>query len=150
MNVNYDELIMLTGGAFLAVWGFAKMNERSNLLAKGVKVEGIVFDMEDGWDATTVFNDSDNIRASRTLYYPVIRFVTAEKEWVTKKYKMGSNPAAYDVGDKVKVVYDPADIEHFIIDDWGSVLTWPIVAAVGVLLILGVVIYFFTMQFQGF
>jgi len=143
MNVNYDELIMLTGGAFLAVWGFAKMNERSRLLANGVKVEGIVFE---------IYAELDYKRNSDPgkTYYPIIRFVTTEKEWVTKKYEFGSNPAAYNVGDKVKVVYDPADIEHFIIDDWGSVLTWPIVAAVGVLLILGVVIYFFTMQFQGF
>lgn len=150
MNVNYDELILLTGGAFLAVWGFAKMNERSKLLEKGVKVEGIVFDMEDSWDVANIIPDYDNKHSSQRLYYPVIRFVTAEKEWVTKTYKMGSNPPAYEVGDKVKVVYDTADIEHFILDDWGSMLTWPIVASVGVLLILGVVIYFFTMQFQGF
>ncbi|MES2108167.1 MAG: DUF3592 domain-containing protein [Bacteroidota bacterium] len=143
MNVNYDELIMLPGGAFLAVWGFAKMNERTKLLANGVKVEGIVFELY----TELVYNRESE---PGKMNYPIIRFVTTEKEWASKTYKMGSNPPAYEVGDKVKVVYDTADIEHFIIDDWGSMLTWPIVASVGVLLILGVVVYFFTMQFQGF
>ena len=144
MNVNYDELILLTGGAFLAVWGFAKMNERSKLRANGVKVEGVVFDMERD-PALTISIGTDS--GSNRSYYPIVRFVTADKEWVTQKYDIGSYPAAYDIGDKVNIIYDTGDPKHFIIDDWFSKLTWPIVAAAGVLMILGVVMYFFIMQF---
>ena len=142
MNVNYDELIMLTGGAFLTVWGFAKMNERSKLLANGIKAEGVVFDIEKSFD----FTDSSS---SGRLHYPIIRFVTVDKEWVTRKYEIGSYPSAFDVGDKVTVVYDTADCNHFIIDNWQSKLTWLVVATVGVLLIFGVIIYFFVNQYPS-
>ncbi|WP_295791467.1 DUF3592 domain-containing protein [Mucilaginibacter sp.] len=141
MNVNYDELIMLAGGAFVMVFGIGKLNERKKILAKGVKVEGVVFDIEKNWDM-----DAGDTSTS-TQYYPVIRYVTAEKEWVTKKYEVTGGLNLYKVGDKVTVVYDPDEIEHFIIDDGKTKWLGPLFIVVGIALILGTCIYFFINQY---
>jgi len=141
MNVNYDELIMLAGGAFVMVFGIGKLNERKKILAKGVKVEGVVFDIEKNWDM-----DAGDT-SSTTQYYPVIRYVTAEKEWVTNKYEVTGGLNLYTVGDKVNVVYDPDEIEHFIIDDGKTKWLGPVFITVGIALILGVIIYFFINQY---
>ncbi|MEO6633905.1 MAG: DUF3592 domain-containing protein [Mucilaginibacter sp.] len=143
MNVNYDELIMLAGGAFVMVFGIGKLNERKKILAQGVKVEGIVFDIEKNWDM-----DAGDT-STTTQYYPVIRYVTVEKEWVTKKYEVTGGLNLYKVGDRVPVVYDPSDIEHFIIDDGKTKWLGPVFIGVGIALIVGVIIYFFVNQYPG-
>jgi hypothetical protein len=141
MNVNYDELILLAGGTFLAVFGIGKLNEREKLIKSGIKVEGIVFDIETVWDT------GSDVRS--TTYYPVIRFVTTDKEWITEKYNVGSNPSVYSVGDKVKVIYDRADCKHFMINNTQTKLLGPALIAVGTLLILGVIMYFFINQYPS-
>jgi hypothetical protein len=93
MNATIDEIILLAGGAFLAVWGSAKMTERRKLLKNGARVEGTVME-----------NDYSGNGSS---YYPVIRYVTLEKEWVTKKYDIGSSPPAFKEGETVRVIYSP-------------------------------------------
>jgi len=143
MNVNYDELIMLTGGAFVMVFGIGKLNKHKKILAKGVKVEGVVFDIEKNWDM-----DAGDT-SSTTQYYPVIRYVTTEKEWVTKKYEVTGGLNLYKVSDKVTVVYDPDEIEHFIIDDRETKWLGPIFIAVGIVLIVGVIIYFLMNQYPS-
>ncbi|MCR8560498.1 DUF3592 domain-containing protein [Mucilaginibacter sp. BJC16-A38] len=148
MNVNYDELIIVAGGAFLAVFGFGKWNEYKKILVTGKRVEGVVFDMENTSDMTSISFDNDS-SGRNGLHYPIIRYVTLEKEWVTKKYSIGSNPSPYNIGDTVNIVYDTNDIEHFIIDDNQSRFIWPIVMIVGVALIVGVSIYFFINQYPS-
>lgn len=142
MNVNYDELILLAGGAFVTVFGIGKQNERKKLLAIGTKAEGVVFDIEKNldWESST---------SGGVEYWPIIRYVTAEKEWVTKKYEVTGALNAYKIGDKVTVVYDPGDIEHFIIDDGKTKWLGPIFIAVGIVLIVGVIIYFFMNQYPS-
>ncbi|MDB5090067.1 MAG: hypothetical protein JWR09_4061, partial [Mucilaginibacter sp.] len=139
--VNYDELILLAGGAFLTVFGISKLNERRKLIKSGVKVEGVVFDIE-----TSRGTGSDT---RSTTYYPVIRFVTADKEWITEKYNIGSSPSVYNVGDKVTVIYDITDYKHFLIDNTQTKLLGPALIAVGTLLILGVIMYFFINQYPS-
>ena len=141
MNVNYDELILLAGGAFLTVFGIGKLNERGKLIKSGVKVEGVVFDIETSWGTGS---DSRS-----TTYYPIIRFVTTDKEWITEKYDIGSNPSVYSVGDKVTVIYDITDYKHFLIDNTQTKLLGPALIAVGTLLILGVIMYFFINQYPS-
>lgn len=118
------------------VLGAGKLNERRKLLKTGVRVEGIVFRIE----------YERSIDNKGGTYYPVIRFVTAEKEWVTEQYGIGSSPSAYNEGDKVNVVYDTADIKHFIIDNWQTKLLGPALVIIGVLLIIGVIIYYILHQ----
>ena len=139
MNVNYDELILVVGGAFLTIFGIGKLNEREKLIKSGVKVEGVVFDIE----------PSLGTGVHSTTYYPVIRFVTADKQWITEKYNIGSNPSSYSIGDKVTVIYDTADYKHFLVDNTQTKLLGPAFITVGTLLILGVLMYFFVNQFSA-
>jgi hypothetical protein len=148
VNVNYDELIIVAGGAFLAVLSFGKWTEYKKMLVTGKRVEGVVFDMENTMDITSIAFD-DGSSAGNRLHYPIIRYVTLEKEWVTKKYSIGSNPSPYNIGDTVKIIYDTNDIEHFIIDDNQSRFTWPLVMIIGIALIVGVAIYFFVNQYPS-
>lgn len=139
MNVTIDELLLLAGGAFLTVWGIGKLNERSKLLKNGFKVDGVVFSLEEEWGI--------GLKRSK-LYYPVIRFVTIEKEWVTKRYGIGTYPSAYTEGDKVIVIYDKADNEHFILDNTVTKLLGPLCIIIGILLMLSVGIYYILNQYQ--
>ncbi|QEC79634.1 DUF3592 domain-containing protein [Mucilaginibacter ginsenosidivorax] len=131
MNATIDELILLAGGTFLIVWGIGKINERRKLLKSGLKVDGVVFKLEERLSSGT-----DRM----LLYYPVIRYVTLDKNWITEEYAVGSNPSAYKEGDVVKIIYDPADYKHFIIDNFLSkVLGW-VLALIGVVILAGVLI----------
>ncbi|SDD48110.1 Protein of unknown function [Mucilaginibacter pineti] len=132
MNVNYDELILLTGGAFLAVLGAGKFNERRKLIKTGVKVNGVVFRIEESTDDET----------NSSMYYPVIRYLTEDKEWITETYKLGSRPSVYKEGDSVSVIYDPANYKHFIIDNTFTKFLAPVLFIIGVLLIASVIIYY--------
>ena len=135
MNVTVDELILLAGGAFLTIWGIGRINERRKLLKNGVKVEGIVFELDRSMD-----------NKGSVMYYPIIRFVTLEKEWVTKRLEIGTRPSAYREGEKVKVIYDPEDIEHFILDNLSEKLIGLILVLVGILLVAGAFIYYIMHQ----
>jgi hypothetical protein len=140
MNATIDELILLAGGAFLIVWGIGKINERRKLLKSGIKVDGVVFKLEERLSSGT-----DRM----LLYYPVIRYVTVDKNWITEEYDVGSNPSAYKEGDIVKIIYDPTDYKHFIIDNFLSkVLGW-VLALIGVAILVGVLIYYILNQYSS-
>jgi hypothetical protein len=76
MNITIDEWIILAVGLFAIVWGIGKVNERRKLLKTGIKVVGVVFKLE-----KRLGSGKDRI----PLYYPVIRYVTLNKEWITKE-----------------------------------------------------------------
>ncbi|GAB1817587.1 DUF3592 domain-containing protein [Herbidospora sp. RD11066] len=51
------------------------------------------------------------------VYLPVLRFRTAEGRIVEARSPVGSNPAPAAKGDRVRVLYDPADPANVRIDD---------------------------------
>jgi len=139
MNATIDELILLAGGTFLIVWGIGKINERRKLLKSGIKVDGVVFRLEERLSSG---------KNRMLLYYPVIRYVTLDKNWITEEYGFGSKPSVYKEGDIVKIIYDPADYKHFIIDNFLSkVLGW-VLALIGVAILAGVLIYYILNQYS--
>lgn len=140
MNTTIDELLLLAGGTFLVVLGIGKLNERRKLLKTGAKVEGVVFSLEKVRGSGKGYYTYD--------YFPVIRYVTLEKEWVTKRYDIGTNSSAYNEGDRVIVIYDKADIEHYIIDNITTKLLGPVCIIIGILLMLGVGVYYILNQYQ--
>lgn len=102
-----NALIFGALGAIFTVVG-AVLHDRSKKLRKtGIKVEGIVFNIEHEVSS----NDSMG------LYYPVIRYVTLQGEWITKRYNIGSRPSSYSEGDTVTVIYDPDDTSAFMLND---------------------------------
>jgi hypothetical protein len=138
MNVNYDELILLAIGAFLTILGFGKSAERKKLLTTGIKVSGTVIGLESEIDG-------DNMVSLQ----PVIKYETLDRKWITQTYAIGSNPSPYRIGDSLDVIYDEADNNHFIIDNNQTKLLGPFLIGVGVLLIIGVIIYFFINQYPA-
>ncbi|GAA3958252.1 DUF3592 domain-containing protein [Mucilaginibacter dorajii] len=136
MNITVDEIILLTGGTFFTVWGIGKITERSKLVKTGVKVDGVVME-----------NEYDGEGRDVGTYYPVIRYITLEKEWVTKRYEIGSSPPAFKERETVKVIYSLEDHEYFMIDNWHSKLLGPVFIIVGLTLIISVVIYFILHQY---
>lgn len=48
----------------------------------------------------------------KTLFYPVIEFVTEDGETIRYQDSTGSNPPRHKVGDQVQVLYDPQNPKH--------------------------------------
>lgn len=83
---------------------------RKVLQSEGTQAEGVVFEVNYVSDIAV-----DTSTGSMGMYYPVIRFLTKENEWITRQYNIGRYPSAYREGDKVVVFYDPDDPTSFII-----------------------------------
>jgi hypothetical protein len=101
-------LLPLVGG-ILAIWLSTKrLRERDELIDKGERVEGIIFDfLNDDGSIVTVSTGDTDFRAR----YPRIRFVTKSGEWITKQYQV--THTFLKQGDKVTVFYDPANPRNF-------------------------------------
>lgn len=84
-------------GVSLYVWKRAK-----HLLANGKIATG------------TIIDNIYEYTAKGGVYYPVVRFLTAKKEWITKQLDTGSNPPMTE-GRRVEVVYDSEAPENFMI-----------------------------------
>jgi hypothetical protein len=112
-EANYIEIVAGLIGLALLVAGNGVSAKRKKIITTGIKAEGVVFAMEE---------EISSMQGTRhTLYSPIIRFVTIDKEWVTEKYMFGIssrntviNPS-YKKGDKVTVIYDPKNIKDFVI-----------------------------------
>ncbi len=50
-----------------------------------------------------------DVDADGTTYFPVVSFRTRAGDSVTFRSSAGSNPPSYEVGERVEVLYDPAD-----------------------------------------
>jgi len=136
-NEILDLLILLFVGVALVVFGNYKRTERKKLIASGIKTDGVIFKME------KIVTGTNNLSNRTSANYPVVRYTTLEKEWVTKQYLVGGILSSYKEGDKVAVVYDKSDIERFIIDDAPTRLLGPITMIFGFLLIAASLLKYF-------
>ncbi len=127
MTIEIRDLTIAVIGIILAVLGHVSRQKTQKLKKVGIKAEGIVFSQEPEEEFMISFSTQNTFSTS---YYPIIRFVTAEKEWVTQKYNVSSFPS-YKEGDKVTVIYNPENITEFMLDDWST-------QAVGYLFWLGI------------
>jgi len=89
----------------------------SHLLATGVRAEGQVVSMESSSSSNNSYT-----------YYPVVAFDAGSAGRMRFKDRFGSNPPSYSTGQKVTVIYDPANpqtasIDHGIGNWLGSVLS---------------------------
>lgn len=50
-------------------------------------------------------------------YYPVVRFVTDDKTWITKELNVGLQPAKQE-GARIKIIYNPEDPYDFQLDSF--------------------------------
>jgi hypothetical protein len=139
-DANYIEIVAgIFGIAFLIV-GSAFSAKRKKLITSGIRVQGIVYAMEQ--------ETSGNHGVHKILYSPIIRFVTVEKEWVTEKYLFGVssnhtliNPS-YKEGNEVTVIYEPDNVRNFIIDDFNAKMISSLFIIIGTLAIISSIVHF--------
>jgi len=102
MSELINLIVPLLFGASCIIIALTLKNKSNKVIQNGVEVEGIVFDF-----VATYSSDYSFIK------FPVIRFVTTEAVWVTKKSDY-SYPFLKK-GKKVTVIYSKEDPEEFII-----------------------------------
>jgi hypothetical protein len=87
-------------------------------IATAARADGIVTDL-------IVDRDSDG-----ETYHPHVRFVTAKGEPVEFTSSVGSNPAGFDIGEHVTILYDPSDPQGARIDSFVQLWFVPIMVGV--------------------
>ena len=72
------------------------------------------------------------------MYFPVVRFLTDEEEWITQQLNVGFKPPKRE-GTKLEVIYDPNDPTQVEIDSSFYLQTLPVVFMIGgiIMMILG-------------
>jgi hypothetical protein len=100
------------GSAFLYA-AFKHYRKRTFLAQNGLRVEGTIIKLEEDDDP-----DSSSL-------YPVVRFAMLNREILTLRYNFGSYPAAFHLGQRVQILYDPLAPKEFIIGlaaiDWNII-----------------------------
>jgi hypothetical protein len=125
--------LMLLGG------GVTVLLDGRRFLATAAEARGVVVDV-----AKVREYDSDAGAGGHvTRSYPVVEFVTAREQVVRYQPPVGSNPPDYRVGGPLRVLYDPADPQHVVLDTWDELWKEGVVlVAVGlVLTVITVALY---------
>jgi hypothetical protein len=97
-------IFLLIGLGLLGGAGYLVLDTRSDI-ARADTAGGTVIDLIGE-------RDSDG----GTVYYPHVRYVTRSGETVEFTASVGSSPPAFDVGEPVSVLYDPAAPQEARID----------------------------------
>jgi len=85
----------------------------------GAEAEGVIFDLvQSGGSAGNIT-------------YPIVRFVTDQKEWITEKSMIGAIPGMYKKGAKVIVVYEIDSPNNFFIKDKLTYIVPAIILIIG-------------------
>lgn len=79
----------------------------SRIDAIGKSVNGVIFSHE-----STIDSVSNN-----AIFYPVVRFTTTSKEWITAKSQISVMPGIYKNGQTVQIIYDPEKPTSFYIKE---------------------------------
>ena len=108
-------LFFLAGPAMLGGAGYLVVETRRDIAA-GASADGTVIDL-------IVERDSDG----DDIYYPRVRFMTAAGESVEFTGSVGSRPAAFDIGEAVAVLYDPAKPRNARIDSFFQLWFGPLI-----------------------
>lgn len=99
------ELITLSLSVGSIIFGLVLWLKADYLTKNGIKTEAVVF--------KNVYRN-DGIGAKGGMYYPVVRFLTEEKEWITHEMS-GGNSSADPPGTKLDVIYDPGDPTNLVL-----------------------------------
>lgn len=104
MNIDAEWMVLIISTVVLVV-GASFWLQSVRLRSNGIKCLGIIV--------------KNNYESSRNggLYYPVIRFVTEEKIWITKQLNVGTKPAMRE-GKQVKIIYNADDPYDFQLDSF--------------------------------
>ena len=105
-------VIFFFGGLFLLYDSYSSYASTSQFLSTAAESEGHVIRLNE-------VSVTDSEGTNSVVYEPVIRFQeqsATEVEFVAP----GSNPASFDVGDSVDVVYQPGDPQNSRLNSFSS------------------------------
>ncbi|MCS3557630.1 MULTISPECIES: DUF3592 domain-containing protein [unclassified Sphingobacterium] len=104
INVDFTTIVFVLFISTVIVYVLVSRTQQKRRLEKnGLRTEGIIVDLDfDHWSRISV-------------YYPVVRYQTLDKENVRRKYSVGNYPASYEIGEKVIVIYNKDDTDDFIL-----------------------------------
>ncbi|WP_298757070.1 DUF3592 domain-containing protein [uncultured Psychroserpens sp.] len=96
MNIDQNLIIIIISFGLLAL-GLIRWQKGAHLNKIGKITEGIIYN-----------NNYKSSHDGSGMYYPVVRFLTQEKTWITKELEIGFSPSMKQ-GKKVNLIYDPKD-----------------------------------------
>lgn len=119
-------LVFILMGAIFSIVGVVSLSNNLDLSRNGISAQGTVIDLERHYGTKR-----------KITYKPEIEYTTSDGETVRVVYSIGSNPPAYSVGEKVKIIYSKDNHEDIVIDSILQIYGLPVIAA-----LVGVVIFF--------
>jgi len=101
-------------GIIMGAVGIGVYMSTQNMLAHATKVTGTVVDLQ-------------YQRGGRnSVYYPIVKFQTAEGKVIQDRANFGSDPPSHKTGDLVEIVYDPQSPEKsWQINSWWDLYFLP-------------------------
>lgn len=104
--IFYSFLLLI--GASLSYLAYSQYLQSQRLLTKGIRTTATVIDF--------IETQSEN----NTMYKPVFEFLDRSQVKHTYISSISSYPAPYKIGERIKITYDPKNIENVkTISFWG-------------------------------
>ena len=129
-------LIILIGIIVSGVGIFLLINEKG--LSKRCTVEAVGTVVDIRVEEST--EEEDGLTRTVYTYFPVIEY-NARDKIVSKKSNTGSNSEKYNIKDRVDILYNPNNIEEYIIkgDKTGNILGVVFIVAGIVVVVIGII-----------
>jgi hypothetical protein len=131
----FGALSLISACALLALGG--SCYSRSVAFKKtAVEAQGAVVELKEG--------SGGGPGNHHTVYYPVVRFADKAGQDHTLYSSSGSYPPAYEVGERVSVLYDPANPKEAKINSFSNLWLWPLILGImgGLDLLTGLFLFF--------
>jgi len=118
--INQNELIIAAISIGLLAIGLLFSEKNMRLKKTGKKAKAIIF--------TNNYRPKINGRGG--IYYPVVRFVTEDNQWITQELDFGQKPPMTE-GKEVEVFYDPKNPQEVVMNSYRIIifLPWALIIA---------------------
>jgi Protein of unknown function (DUF3592) len=133
-------VVFMLGGVFLVVLGGHLALEEKQFLASAAVADGVVVEVVAHEEAVTAPKRSTTWVV---FYYPVVHFVAKDGQDMQFEADQGADKPEYDVGDSVRVLYDPTNPNAAQLQTWSSTWAVPIISTLVGLCVgaLGVLVF---------
>jgi hypothetical protein len=123
MVIKVLSIIFILAGTLLLIFAFSAYRSKSAFITTASPADGVVVE--------TIRRSVSSRTGPHTKYYYKIRYETAAAGSVEAIPDEGHNSPDYKVGDRVQILYDPANRKHIAINTFS--MLWFNVALLGVL-----------------
>jgi hypothetical protein len=121
-----NAIIIVAVALIFIIIAFTLSAKYKQIAAEGIEAEGIIFDK--------VSSGANSTKST----YPVVRFVTQEKEWITEQASVSMLlPWSYKMGQEVTVIYRKGKPTEFFIKSASTKAVINIMAVAGVVFLAG-------------